>query len=461
MAHDEHFLERLDRVSHQHVELALGLYRDHALVKAILADARLRPEDERVALALEDGGDGPHLVVARDGGFVTCLGKGMSTGALPILSRAHIDGLATRVERVREGLALARKRGVTQTELLKRLESEGGGVSREDFVAASAMVGPAVPLLLGTYTSWATALDEMFPLLSNRLARSWDPARRRRAEQDLARGAWAMAHSAMVTANSVSREWVDDWGKLSAHETMSPWTFMTMASAFPIVIRAAWVAGRLGKPMFASYKARYCRAINSLDLREAGLGLACMGLRHASLRAEAMRTLRSPPPHDTREAWVGAGYTMFKELPRLVEEKEEALRAEGLTLGRDIVVLRTSGKPEGARHRYTTRDEVPEELALPGLFDAWHDANNGERSGDLLLLGLVAASRARAEDFYFPASVLHGMDSMTLQEAGALLVEMRRKLVAIPQPVRHAGKPGRNDACPCGSGKKYKKCHGA
>jgi uncharacterized protein len=27
--------------------------------------------------------------------------------------------------------------------------------------------------------------------------------------------------------------------------------------------------------------------------------------------------------------------------------------------------------------------------------------------------------------------------------------------------VRKAGEPGRNDPCPCGSGKKYKKCHGA
>jgi uncharacterized protein len=28
-------------------------------------------------------------------------------------------------------------------------------------------------------------------------------------------------------------------------------------------------------------------------------------------------------------------------------------------------------------------------------------------------------------------------------------------------PVRKAAEPGRNDPCPCGSGKKYKKCHGA
>jgi len=30
-----------------------------------------------------------------------------------------------------------------------------------------------------------------------------------------------------------------------------------------------------------------------------------------------------------------------------------------------------------------------------------------------------------------------------------------------PQPfVRQGGKIGRNDPCPCGSGKKYKQCHG-
>ena len=30
-----------------------------------------------------------------------------------------------------------------------------------------------------------------------------------------------------------------------------------------------------------------------------------------------------------------------------------------------------------------------------------------------------------------------------------------------PTPLRKSATPGRNDPCPCGSGKKYKKCHGA
>ncbi len=31
----------------------------------------------------------------------------------------------------------------------------------------------------------------------------------------------------------------------------------------------------------------------------------------------------------------------------------------------------------------------------------------------------------------------------------------------INEPIQSAPKVGRNDPCPCGSGKKYKRCHGA
>ena len=36
-----------------------------------------------------------------------------------------------------------------------------------------------------------------------------------------------------------------------------------------------------------------------------------------------------------------------------------------------------------------------------------------------------------------------------------------QRLQAARRPVRAAPEPGRNDPCPCGSGQKYKKCHGA
>jgi uncharacterized protein len=41
------------------------------------------------------------------------------------------------------------------------------------------------------------------------------------------------------------------------------------------------------------------------------------------------------------------------------------------------------------------------------------------------------------------------------------LRQLWRSLGPRTGPVRKAATPGRNDPCPCGSGKKYKKCHGA
>jgi uncharacterized protein len=41
------------------------------------------------------------------------------------------------------------------------------------------------------------------------------------------------------------------------------------------------------------------------------------------------------------------------------------------------------------------------------------------------------------------------------------LRQLWRSLGPRSEPLRKAPEPGRNDPCPCGSGKKYKKCHGA
>jgi uncharacterized protein YecA (UPF0149 family) len=42
----------------------------------------------------------------------------------------------------------------------------------------------------------------------------------------------------------------------------------------------------------------------------------------------------------------------------------------------------------------------------------------------------------------------------------ARLATNRGESAPAKQPVEAADEPGRNDPCPCGSGKKYKKCHG-
>jgi len=74
--HDVHFLERLERLSTPQTELALSLYQDPLLIRALLEQLRLPDGATRVALSLADEERGPFVVVARDGHFVTCLGRG-------------------------------------------------------------------------------------------------------------------------------------------------------------------------------------------------------------------------------------------------------------------------------------------------------------------------------------------------------------------------------------------------
>src|SRR5688572_3663517 len=102
MGHAVHFLERLDRLSNQHVELALSLYHDAELVKTLLGAARIADSAERVAISLDDPEAGPFVIVTRGGDFVTCLAEGMRPGDLPILRRERLEGATTKLEVWRE-----------------------------------------------------------------------------------------------------------------------------------------------------------------------------------------------------------------------------------------------------------------------------------------------------------------------------------------------------------------------
>ena len=79
---------------------------------------------------------------------------------------------------------------------------------------------------------------------------------------------------------------------------------------------------------------------------------------------------------------------------------------------------------------------------------------------------MFVAMKERIEDDIIRFLFL--MDPAVRKEEEQLRRRRERDLVLTapaketPEPVRHSGaKVGRNDPCPCGSGKKYKKCHGA
>jgi len=75
----------------------------------------------------------------------------------------------------------------------------------------------------------------------------------------------------------------------------------------------------------------------------------------------------------------------------------------------------------------------------------------------------VASAAARAEE---PAperlpAFAREMERKQQRQQKELQYQTGPAQAEAPKPVRAGAKVGRNDPCPCGSGKKYKKCHGA
>jgi preprotein translocase subunit SecA len=75
----------------------------------------------------------------------------------------------------------------------------------------------------------------------------------------------------------------------------------------------------------------------------------------------------------------------------------------------------------------------------------------------------VAASAARASEPIAPhrlPDVARQLDRKQQRQQQDLQYQTGAAQAEPPKPVRAGAKVGRNDPCPCGSGKKYKKCHG-
>jgi uncharacterized protein len=147
------------------------------------------------------------------------------------------------------------------------------------------------------------------------------------------------------------------------------------------------------------------------------------------------------------------------------------------------------------------RNDIAEQLNLGEHFDMvlYGEEDTEEREESLAhwcdgyLLGVdiadppwdAEASEEDLDEMLFPFYALSGRWKQAVTESGqafvdpaeerALMDEARKSLIdvildnrafwfekAIPQTLRRdSPKIGRNDPCPCGSGKKYKQCHGA
>jgi SEC-C motif len=459
--HAHHFLERLDRVTREQMEFALGLYRDHEAVRFLLGHVNLPPAAQRVALAIGDEREGPFVIVTLDGRFVTCLGKGMRQDH-PVVPRGQVDALLAKVadKRARRELAeLERRPDEDDDDFFQRVLVRGSRFAREDFLAISAFE-PA----LGA-TSWGLMLQISGETARASLAMLHEATRTTvikkplaRALQNLDRLEWAVAHL-MVLSCAGERRDLDAVLDANGPTTATPTLSCSIHHGVTFFMRSAWAAARLGRAAIPRYKQVLAETQGWVEILDAGLGLGAIALRHAGTEAEIRRTLLSyeKPREDATATMETARGGVAHAVAHTIEVARE-YEERALALGRDTSVTLSGHLPEGHASRFARAEDVPESLARTSVLtldlDTWDPSLR-----DLVFALLPTAARASAEDFYFPREVVRAWRGAWQPEEGLERVARLGRLVPKQEPVRKAVKVGRNDPCPCGSGKKAKRCH--
>ncbi|HEY1695225.1 MAG TPA: SEC-C metal-binding domain-containing protein [Polyangiaceae bacterium] len=461
MPHAHHFLERLDRVTREQTEFALVLYRDHEAVKYVLQHVHLPEDAERVALSLADPKEGPFAIATRDGRFVTCLGAGMKHD-LPVVPRPQTEALLAKVaeKRARKELAQRELRpDEEEGDLFHRIFSRGSRFAREDFLAISAFE----PML--GLAPYEVMLDIALEVLKLR------PAMAHGAYKVAIKGSnvktfekldhleWSLGHLPLL-AGAADRFILDMILERVEKRPLSPMYPCVSNLGSTFFLRAAWFAARLGKAAIPTYRDTIAKHEDWMAVLEGAMGLGAIGLRHANTMNEVKRALHGweAPPVEPgavptmAQSRMGATKAVLDFLEHAEERTEIFLKT-----GRDFCVTYGSGMPEGHPYRFTELEQVPDDLARTAALGFDGDMSVPQVQ-TFTICGLLAAARASAEDFMFKREANRAWFGQWSAEES--LARLKRFAPKPQEATRAEAKPGRNDPCFCGSGKKYKKCHG-
>jgi SEC-C motif len=462
--HAEHFLSRVDRLNAAQAELALGLYRDHGLVAFLLRLAEVPPSADRVAIALSEGDDGPWVIVTREGKFVTCLAQGMRLRAeQTLISRRTLDRLANKVQALREvleGSARGERRRCDQ--LLQRVCELGHRVTQSDFDDLAKWS----PVMGGLYVqNVLLAQDRVERVyeqlrLEKRLGKRAEPLLRK-YWTDL----WAMTHFSLLAFDQPEhpQRLFDRVDLRQERSEISRLLFVLplwQSRLLPLALRGAWLAAQLPKAFLKPLKVGYTKARQDWELYALGSGLAAIGHRHQRYRAEIAKFLVRDESNEASalDAFTGAlGRT-------LVQGYEHESRAALLELPAHETELCMDALAETAASATKTKAylrSLPEATRLAIMLTLPLPLSLESGGFTRALMYVPAVARMQARDFYLPDSASSVLLSQGYTPAIAELC-VRSRLEQDPQykptPSRAPARPGRNDACPCGSGKKYKRC---
>lgn len=457
MQHAVHFLSRLERLPHREVDLALELYRDPELLRAVLDAASLPEGAERVAISIDDPLFGPFLIVTRDGHFVTCLGRGMRADDLPLVTREALDAVSRKVTRLREKLALEKQLGGERAtgQLLRRVLVDADSVSREDFLAVAAWEPLLGPVFIDFYLAMACELVQQAPWLRRMRTRG---ARGEEALYTHWNLLHATGHMALLGAMSGGKE---HYASLTEEHLGARAAFsyaLTGTGVITFILKGAWAVGRLGKLMLPEYKRALVEDVAFFELLDSLFALLAIGVRARGTRAEIQKALRAAPGTARTPQAQRLRDELGREVQHCCELTAQMLEAPAEELTETQRRLGETYFEPGAQ---VDDDPLRAELVRTLPLMTWDDGiTNGKRLALSLTL-IAATARSGPEQFYLPRELMQALHrrwepAFTWQ----VLAPIMKMEKAFRKPVRVVS-VGRNEPCPCGSGRKWKKCCGA
>jgi hypothetical protein len=453
MGHDTHFLDRLSRVTLGQAELALKLYRDPELVRLLLNEAKAPEGAARLAIALEaDAATAPHVVVQRDGHFITCLGPGMGLKDLPVVSRARLDAALGKLGRQRtaqevlDAYQARSRRGIDV--VIERMVEEPLRFCAEDLEVLSAVQPLLAREMMQTSVRYLTLTKTLLLEVERERLKG---ASRRAVLRDA--GELHLGFGNMVA-------WICSQGAaglafLSDFE-LELWLkgLLVMlgeqALLLPVATRVIWSLGRIGKRALPVLKEMRRRAHwpNSAILVLGGLG--ALASAHPAHKAEVLKALDKRASGEGQGANVGAfgdfvqrhGQTVLKLL-----ETPPGLRPELSVLA--AVQSRASGLAIGAEETLAMTLSLPKPL--------WCEAEPG---WPLVLYQSIWLGRASPAQLLLRRELAQALLPEPEKLDGEVMLEGKDFTPRYGRQVTVVGgpKPGRNDPCGCGSGKKSKRC---
>jgi hypothetical protein len=458
MGHDSHFLSRLDRVTPEQCELALGLYRDHELVKKLLDAAKLPEGVERVAISMDHPREGPFIIVARNGHFVTCLGQGMHASNHPIVTRVELDTIATKVHTLRDQLKRAREVAPTDSELsklMKRVGKAGHVMPQEDFEAL-ALWAPMmwVKYLIGYLDAYQSAEKQRIDLLVNDGFNQPDDVL-----ESYWKSVFGMGHLAMLCTQGDPDPWKDIGGFFTKAKTTltRPLIDQRIMSQ---AMRGLWMASHIGEPLIDSYEQALFAGEGKKQGYDAILGLAGISAAHEDLRPRITKIFE-----EGKKRWSEAENLDIRLRSELIVAAEQLyvmtdFSAQTIKFGNKMVFDAGPKLGKDSEYRFESIDAVPPTLAIAAIANTtidWWDTVMPVFPLTLMPFTPII----EAPDLYLPRGLARHVAIEWSREHTIELLSRPGKGFVRPPPIRAAVKPGRNDPCSCGSGKKYKKCHGA